>query len=59
MFVRNLSERTSEEELTAMFNQWSGNQVERVKKNKDYAFVHFFNRASAEMAKSYSGMDTK
>lgn len=56
LFVRNLSDRTSEEELIALFNQWSGHrgQVERVKKNKDYAFVHFYNRASAEMAKTYS-----
>ena len=42
---------TSEDYLRFLFNQWSNGQVERVKKAKDYAFVHFYNRAAAEDAK--------
>jgi len=51
LFVRNLTEMTSEDYLRFLFNQWSNGQVERVKKAKDYAFVHFYNRAAAEDAK--------
>ena len=54
--MRNLTEKTSEQYLEHLFNQWCKGQVERVKKAKDYAFVHFYNRAAAEMAKVYSGM---
>jgi len=54
LFVRNLTEKTSEQYLVHLFNQWCSGQVERVKKAKDYAFVHFYNRAAAEMAKMYS-----
>ena len=49
--MRNLTEMTSEDYLRFLFNQWSNGQVERVKKAKDYAFVHFYNRAAAEDAK--------
>ena len=54
--MRNLTEKTSEQYLVHLFNQWCSGQVERVKKAKDYAFVHFYNRAAAEMAKMYSGI---
>lgn len=54
LFVRNLTEKTTEEQLVDLFNRWGKGQVERVKKAKDYAFVHFYNRAAAEMAKIYA-----
>ena len=42
---------TSEQEIRRIFTDLSGsvNSVERVKKMKDYAFVHFVNRESAEI----------
>ena len=39
---------TSEDRITEIFNDLSGGDVERVKKNKDYAFVHFNTREGAE-----------
>ena len=43
---------TSEQEIRRIFTDLSGsvNSVERVKKMKDYAFVHFVNRESAEIS---------
>ena len=59
LFVRNLMLSTSEASLRDLFNQLSGGEagegegeenVERVKKTKDYAFIHFVSRAAAETA---------
>ena len=57
LFVRNLMLSTSEATLRDLFNKLSGcsteegeDNVERVKKTKDYAFVHFVSRAAAETA---------
>ena len=52
MFVRNLMPSTTEESLRRIFTTFGGSDdcVERVKKMKDYAFVHFANRESAEKA---------
>ena len=57
LFVRNLMLSTSEATLRDLFNKLSGGEaadgeetVERVKKTKDYAFVHFVSRAAAETA---------
>ena len=52
LFVRNLMLSTTETTLRDLFNRLSGEHdtVERVKKTKDYAFVHFSNRDSAERA---------
>jgi len=49
LYVRNLMLSTSEETLENIFNQAAGRcyAVERVKKIKDYAFVHFHNRDDA------------
>jgi len=46
LYVRNLMLSTSEETLENIFNQAAGHcgAVERVKKIKDYAFVHFHDR---------------
>ena len=54
LFVRNLMLSTSETTLRDLFNSLSGDQdtVERVKKTKDYAFVHFSSREVAERALS-------
>ena len=43
---------TTEQKLREIFCRLSGDHesVERVKKTKDYAFVHFTSRASAERA---------
>jgi len=49
LYVRNLMLSTSEETLENIFNQAVGHcgAVERVKKIKDYAFVHFHDRNDA------------
>ena len=43
---------TTEEELRRIFNHAAGhdNAVERVKKIRDYAFIHFHDRMDAERA---------
>ena len=48
LYVRNLLIETSEESLRNHFSQYG--KVERVKKIRDYAFVHFVERDSAEAA---------
>ena len=52
LFVRNLMLSTTEQSLRDLFNKLSGeaDTVERVKKTKDYAFVHFTSREAAEHA---------
>jgi len=50
LFLRNLAMHTSEAELSAIFEAISDGQVEKVKKAKDYAFVHFNTREAAEKA---------
>ena len=54
LYVRNLMLTTTEETLENIFNQASGkdNSVERVKKIRDYAFVHFRDRDSALTARN-------
>merc|ERR1719412_1776860 len=51
LFLRNLMGTTTELQIRQFFNYLSGGQVERVKKSKDYAFVHFASRDAAERAK--------
>lgn len=50
LFIRNLTVNTSEDEVLSIFEEVSNGQVERVKKTKDYAFVHFNTREAAEIA---------
>jgi len=50
LFIRNLSAQTSEDDIEKVFEECSEGQVERVKKTKDYAFVHFNTRDAAERA---------
>ena len=50
MFLRNLTPNVSEAELESIFENASNGPVERVKKAKDFAFIHFNTRAQAEMA---------
>ena len=45
LYVRNLSTRVSEVQIRQLFEEFG--KLERVKKIKDYAFVHFENRKSA------------
>ena len=47
LYVRNLMMTTSEEQIKEIFDQFKPNSVERVKKLKDYAFVHFRERDDA------------
>ncbi|XP_040188051.1 probable RNA-binding protein 46 [Rana temporaria] len=47
LYVRNLMISTTEETIKAEFNKFKPGSVERVKKLRDYAFVHFFNRDDA------------
>ena len=48
LFVRNLMSITTEEQIRSVFENLidgcDGGAVERVKKSKDYAFVHFRDR---------------
>lgn len=48
LFVRNLDLMTSEDRLRQIFGDHG--TIERVKKQTDYAFVHFRERKDAEMA---------
>ncbi|XP_051993531.1 RNA-binding protein 47-like isoform X2 [Xyrauchen texanus] len=50
LYVRNLMIETSEETLRQTFGQFSPGSVERVKKIRDYAFVHFASRDDAVVA---------
>ena len=50
LFIRNLTMNTSEDEISTAFGKVSDGQIERVKKAKDYAFVHFNTREAAEKA---------
>ncbi|XP_034714448.1 RNA-binding protein 47 isoform X5 [Etheostoma cragini] len=50
LYVRNLMMETSEEMIRQVFSQWNPGCVERVKKIRDYAFVHFTSRDDAVMA---------
>lgn len=54
LFLRNLMATTTEHQIRHIFNYLSGGQVERVKKAKDFAFVHFATREAAEKAKEQS-----
>lgn len=45
LYVRNLTQEISEEKLKESFEQFG--KVERVKKIKDYAFIHFEDRENA------------
>ncbi|XP_070771530.1 RNA-binding protein 47 isoform X3 [Enoplosus armatus] len=50
LYVRNLMMETSEETIRQVFSQWNPGCVERVKKIRDYAFVHFISRDDAVLA---------
>ncbi|KAM8939789.1 putative RNA-binding protein 46 [Pelodytes ibericus] len=52
LYVRNLMISTTEETIKAEFHKFKSGSVERVKKLRDYAFVHFFNREDAISAMS-------
>ncbi|KAM9769879.1 RNA-binding protein 47 isoform 6-T11 [Menidia menidia] len=53
LYVRNLMMETSEETIRQVFSQWNPGCVERVKKIRDYAFVHFTSRDDAVQAKDH------
>lgn len=55
LYVRNLTQDISEEKLKEAFEQFG--KVERVKKIKDYAFIHFEDRDHA--VKAMEGLDGK
>ena len=56
LYVRNLTVTVTEEKLREVFERFG--KVERVKKIKDYAFVHFEERKQAEEAmKSLNGSE--
>ncbi|XP_073432505.1 probable RNA-binding protein 46 isoform X2 [Dendrobates tinctorius] len=52
LYVRNLMISTTEQTIKAEFNKLKPGAVERVKKLRDYAFVHFFQREDAVTAMS-------
>ena len=45
VYIRNLTVEATEEKIKTHFEQWG--KVERVKKMKDYCFVHFEERECA------------
>ncbi|CAG7786498.1 unnamed protein product [Allacma fusca] len=51
LYVRNLMLNTTEETLRDLFDEVSSNGVEKVKKIKDYAFIHFASREQADAAR--------
>lgn len=51
LYVRNLTQDISEEALKDMFESYG--KVERVKKIKDYAFIHFADRDNAVKVNIY------
>ncbi|XP_072262392.1 RNA-binding protein 47 isoform X3 [Pyxicephalus adspersus] len=50
LYVRNLMIETSEDTIKKVFGQYNPGCVERVKKIRDYAFVHFTSRDEAVQA---------
>ncbi|XP_031415114.1 RNA-binding protein 47 isoform X2 [Clupea harengus] len=50
LYVRNLMMETAEETLRHIFGQFNPGCVERVKKIRDYAFIHFASRDDAVVA---------
>ena len=56
LYVRNLTTSVSEEKIRETFE--SHGRVERVKKIKDYAFVHFEDRKQAIAAMQVGRRDT-
>ncbi|PZC75804.1 hypothetical protein B5X24_HaOG205624 [Helicoverpa armigera] len=50
LYVRNFQIRTTPDTIQSVFESAIKNQVERVKKIYDYAFIHFFKREHAELA---------
>ncbi|KAM9329658.1 RNA-binding protein 47 isoform 2-T2 [Gastrophryne carolinensis] len=50
LYVRNLMIETSEDTIKKVFGQYNPGCVERVKKIRDYAFVHFTSRDDAVQA---------
>ena len=50
LYVRNLSLTTTEQNLRNQFNSVSGGDVTKVKMMRDFAFIHFASRSSAENA---------
>lgn len=52
LYVRHLNMATTEQTLMTCFSQLSNGQVDRVRKPKDYAFIHFTSREAAELAMS-------
>lgn len=57
LFVRNLANGVTEEILEKSFSQFG--KLERVKKLKDYAFIHFEERDGAVKVSSASSEDMK
>ncbi|XP_026531123.1 RNA-binding protein 47 isoform X1 [Notechis scutatus] len=47
LYVRNLMIETTEETIKKVFGQFNPGSIERVKKIRDYAFVHFTSREDA------------
>uniref|UniRef100_A0A8C5PXE7 RNA-binding protein 47 n=1 Tax=Leptobrachium leishanense TaxID=445787 RepID=A0A8C5PXE7_9ANUR len=52
LYVRNLMIETAEDTIKKIFGQFNPGSVERVKKIRDYAFVHFTTRDDAVQAMS-------
>ena len=50
LFVRNLVPMTTEADIREIFEKFGRDDVERVKKSKDFAFIHFRTREGAERA---------
>ncbi|VVC93386.1 unnamed protein product [Leptidea sinapis] len=50
LYVRNLHIQTTPDKIKSIFETAINDKIERVKKIYDYAFIHFYERAHAELA---------
>lgn len=50
LYVRNFLIRTTPDTIKTIFEAAINNKIERIKKIYDYAFLHFYDRAHAELA---------
>lgn len=50
LYIRNLSSKTTEEQLHIVFSMGGALRIDRVKKLRDFAFIHYARREDAEAA---------
>ena len=58
LYVRNLNLATTEQTLRDLFNAASNQSVQKVKMMRDFAFIHFLTRESAQQAMDQLNSET-